>query len=69
MSFRVLVCCDGTPEERPTMALETCRAFLSLAPAPEPDLALAINSAGWKVRERDGAHLCPTCTRSVGYRP
>ncbi len=66
MSFRILVCCDGTRADRPGMALETCRAFLSLdAAAPDTALTAAINTAGWRVREEDGAHLCPACCRAI----
>lgn len=65
MSWRVLILCDGTPAERPLMALETCRAFLPLAPAPAPELVAEANAAGWTVREEDGAHLCPACTRAI----
>lgn len=66
MTFRILICCDGTPAERPLMALETCRAFLPLpAEPPAEELVLAINSAGWRVRQEDGAHLCPACVRAI----
>lgn len=65
MTFRVLVCCDGLPKDRPDMALESCRAFLSLRVQPTPDLLLALNSAGWRVRDEDGAHLCPACVRAI----
>lgn len=66
VSWRILIRCDGTPAERPLMALETCRAFLSLpADRPDTELALALNSAGWRVREEDGKHLCPACTRAI----
>jgi hypothetical protein len=47
------------------MALESCRAFLSLPVQPTPELVLAINAAGWRVRERDGAQLCPACVRAI----
>jgi hypothetical protein len=47
------------------MALESCRAFLPLPVQPTPELVLALNAAGWRVRERDGAHLCPACVRAI----
>lgn len=65
VTFRILIRCDGTPAERPLMALEQCRAFLPLTPAPAEELVAAANAAGWTVRDRDGAHLCPACTRAI----
>ncbi len=47
------------------MALESCRAFLSLRVTPTAELILAVNAAGWRVREEDGAHLCPACVRAI----
>jgi hypothetical protein len=65
VTFRVLVCCDGLPKDRPFMALENCRAFLPLTVRPIPEMVQAVNTAGWKVREEDGAHLCPACVRAI----
>jgi hypothetical protein len=65
MTWRILVCCDGTPADRPLMALESCRAFLSLRLADADAMTAEVNAAGWRVREEDGAHLCPACLRAI----
>lgn len=62
MTARILICCDGTPAERPTIATGRCRAFLpSRAGTPLDALVEAI-LAGWS--RRGPYHLCPGCTRA-----
>lgn len=62
MTVRLLVQCDGTPDDRPGMALERCRAFL---PLHDPQAnAAEYRPLGWS-RTPDGRHLCPACTRTT----
>lgn len=64
MTVRILIACQGTKADRPTVALETCRAFLPTR-AGTPALAvLEAKRAGWSYR--DGRDLCPSCTAAVG---
>lgn len=61
MTARLLIACDGTPRDRPGMALERCRGFLPMPVADPAVLAEQANAAGWRVLgER---HLCPACSR------
>lgn len=72
MTVRLLVQCDGTPDDRPGMTLETCRAFLPVAPLYLPvsqtiDPDHSINfayQAGWS-QTPAGRDLCPACTRAA----
>lgn len=65
MTFRVLVTCDGTPTDRPGMTLHRCRAFTTFPAGTAPELTAALNAAGWMIRHRDRAHLCPSCVRAT----
>jgi hypothetical protein len=65
VTYRILICCDGTPVDRPGMALERCRAFLPVTPAEPAEMATAVNRAGWRARDTDGTHLCPACVRAI----
>jgi hypothetical protein len=69
VTLRVLVSCNGTREDRPSMALESCRAYLPIAPkylptsgTIDPDHPITRASlVGWT---QDGSRdLCPACTR------
>jgi hypothetical protein len=63
VSLRLLVQCDGTPADRPGMALERCRAFLPLTYSTGVRARLIANHDGWS---HDGDRdLCPTCTRAI----
>jgi len=70
VTLRLLVQCDGTRDDRPTMALETCRAFLPVAPrylpmsqTIDPDSPIDVaHEAGWS--QVGGRDLCPSCTRA-----
>lgn len=64
MTLRVLVTCDGTPADRPSIPLGQCRAFLPLPMLAPAELAAAANAAGY--RAIGGRHLCPSCVRSAG---
>lgn len=69
--IRLIITCQGTPAERPTMTLERCRSFLPVVPQWTPltqliDPDAAINDAyllGWS-RTPGGRDLCPDCTTS-----
>lgn len=64
MTTALIVRCDGTPADRPGMALERCRAFLPLPLVGPVRLAELANAAGYRVlRDR---HLCPACAREAG---
>ena len=64
MTVRLLVACDGTRADRPTMALGRCRAYLPTRAATvfaARDEALA---AGWHC-DLAGRDLCPDCARGA----
>jgi hypothetical protein len=68
VTVRVLVQCDGTPADRPGMALERCRAFLptsvdTWAPDHRRDAFREAGEHGWNVTREDGRDLCPACAR------
>ena len=71
MTLRLLVTCDGTPADRPGMALERCRAYLPVEPrylptsqTIDPDSPIDVaHGAGWS-QTPGGRDLCPACTRT-----
>jgi hypothetical protein len=72
MTLRLLVQCDGTPADRPGMALESCRGFLPVVPrylptsqTIDPDSPIDEAAAvGW-TSTAAGRDLCPSCSRAV----
>lgn len=78
MTAGVIVQCDGTPADRPGMALERCRAFLP-TPALSPDEARHVygRPAGWTSRWDPATwpapsklqDLCPACARTPEATP
>jgi hypothetical protein len=63
VTLLVVVSCDGTRADRPTMALGRCRAFLPLPFVDALTLAELTGAAGYRV---DGDRvLCPACARSA----
>jgi hypothetical protein len=67
MTLLVVLSCDGTPDDRPTMALGRCRAFLPLPFADPQTLAEATVAAGYRVHA--GRYLCPACGRRTDTGP
>lgn len=75
MSVRVVIVCDGTKAERPTISLERCRGAFPARALDEWDALVEAKAAGWtwrrvetgpgKVVPRD---LCPACSRAVAER-
>jgi hypothetical protein len=63
MTTRLLVCCDGTPEVRPTITLGRCRGFLPLRHTDGVHMD-ELRTAGWS-RPSTGRHLCPACTHAA----
>lgn len=68
MTARLLLQCDGTRADRPTMTLERCRAFLpSRADVVGPEGVPLVEArreaaaAGWSCH--DYRDLCPACAR------
>ena len=68
MTARLLLQCDGTPADRPTMTLERCRAFLParadvIGPEGVPlvEARREAAAAGWS--RDDDRDLCPACAR------
>jgi hypothetical protein len=64
VSVRLLVVCDGTPADRPSMALETCRAYLPTGATALLGARVAALDAGW-LCDLTGRDLCPSCARAV----
>lgn len=66
MTIAIVVRCDGTPADRPSIPLAECRASF---PTQTEFVGLAIDQAvdhGWS---RDGKrHLCPACTGARAKR-
>jgi hypothetical protein len=61
VSVQLLVRCDGTPDDRPGMALERCRAFLPVDRASHEGARNEATAQGWRCSlDRD---LCPACAR------
>lgn len=60
MTVRLLVGCDGTPADRPGMALGSCRAYLPTRATALLGARIAAAGAGWS--HVDGRDLCPSCT-------
>jgi hypothetical protein len=67
VTLLVVLSCDGTPADRPTMALSRCRAFLPLPFADPQTLAQATVAAGYRVHA--GRYLCPACGRRTDTDP
>jgi hypothetical protein len=63
VTLLVVLSCDGTPADRPTMALDRCRAFLPLPFADPHTLAQATVAAGYRVHA--GGSLCRACRRRM----
>jgi hypothetical protein len=61
----VIVHCDGTPADRPGMALSRCRAFLPLRGTTHMHSDAV--AAGWTPATDGGPtrDLCPGCTRAA----
>jgi hypothetical protein len=66
MSVSVVVRCDGTPDDRPSIPLGQCRSsFPSRQPLVDQAIADAVNH-GWSiVGDRE---LCPSCTGARARR-
>lgn len=64
MTVRLLVCCDGTPDDRPGMALETCRAYLPTSSSFTGGARAKAIDAGWHC-DLFGRDLCPACIRAI----
>ena len=64
MTARLLIACDGTPADRPGMALERCRAYLPTGATALLGARMAAVDAGWTPLP-DGRDLCPSCTRAA----
>lgn len=70
MTVRLIVQCDGTPAERPTIPLGTCRAFYPTrvdvwSKDHRRDTFREAGDHGWTVDRDDARDLCPSCTRSA----
>lgn len=63
MTARLLIACDGTPADRPGMALETCRGFWPSRAAYMLGARIDAAAAGW-TQPRPDRDLCPSCTRA-----
>jgi hypothetical protein len=63
VTARLLICCDGTPADRPGMTLERCRAFIPSRSPSRFGARRQAFEAGWSWAE--GRDLCPACTRAV----
>lgn len=60
MSLILVVSCDGTPADRPSIPLAQCRASF---PTAQSNPRLAVTEAhrhGWS--SEGERHLCPSCT-------
>jgi hypothetical protein len=69
VTVALLVRCDGTRADRPSMALERCRAFLPTSvdvwsPNHRRDAFREAGAHGWNVTRDDGRDLCPSCDRA-----
>lgn len=66
MSIAIVVCCDGTPEDRPSIPLGQCRASF---PTAAPLKWMAVGQAQKKGWSLDGErNLCPSCTGARARR-
>ncbi len=73
MTARLLIACDGTPADRPGMALETCRGFVPTRAATVDAARTEAITAGWLTRWDPGTwpapsrqqDLCPSCRRAA----
>jgi hypothetical protein len=71
VSAVVLIRCDGTPADRPTMTLERCRAYLPTRADPVGPEGVPVAAArdeasrvGYAHDPATGRDLCPACARS-----
>jgi hypothetical protein len=63
VSAVIVVKCDGTKADRPTVSLETCRGAFPTRTADRVDALEAAKRNGWSIVGLD-RHLCPACTRA-----
>src|SRR5688572_15301063 len=76
VTARLLITCDGTPADRPGMALETCRAFRPTAASTIDAARAEAITAGWSTRwdpatwpaPSEQQDLCPACSRHTTTR-
>lgn len=76
MSVRILIACDGTRAERPTVSLEQCRGSFPTRATTEHAARAEALAAGWSTRWDPATwpapsvqqELCPACTRAVADR-
>jgi hypothetical protein len=64
MTLRMAVACDGTPAERPDMALGRCRAFIPTVDVRGSWALMEARKAGWTLKPT-GGDLCPACSRAL----
>jgi len=62
VTVRLLVQCEGTRADRPTVSLERCRAALPTTETLPAGAQHAARLAGWT--QHHGRDLCPACSRS-----
>jgi hypothetical protein len=73
VTVRLIVHCDGTPADRPGMALARCRAYLPTRGATIDTARAEAVAAGWLTRWDPATwpafsvqqDLCPSCARHV----
>lgn len=66
MSLVLVVSCDGTPADRPSIVLGQCRASFPTQQSLRRVAVAAAVAKGWSV---DGwRHLCPSCTGARAKR-
>ena len=62
MTATIVIRCDGTPADRPSIPLGQCRAALPTHQTRAVDGLDEALRHGWTVV--DGRDLCPSCTRA-----
>jgi len=73
VSVHLVVHCNGTPEDRPEMGLEACRAFLPTRATTVDEARVEAIGKGWAVRQDPETwpapsalqDICPACVHAI----